>query len=197
MWRGLSRLLLGLGGLLVILGLGYGGLINYLTWQESSAPSTSRVLVLKDGRRIPLVQPTQPTLRSIPTATPPVALPGGVPDPAPALSPPPASIATPPGLSLAPAATQAYLPPLRITIPRIGVDWPVVLSVNEQLPRFKGVGWLMGSTYPGFTGNLVLFGHLDGRYATLGRLHELVPGDTFNVVTEDRTRVYRVRSALM
>jgi LPXTG-site transpeptidase (sortase) family protein len=227
MWRGLSRLVLVLGCLLITLGVGYGGLVSYLTWRESSAPSTSRVLVLKDGRRIPLVQPTQAAPIQIPIATPsalpsPVlTLPGGDEAPAATQPAPPAAVPTlpgadqapaptmpavplpsptgvaaaRPGLSLAPGTAHAFLPPQRITIPRIGVDWPVVLSVNEELPHFKGVGWLMGSTYPGFAGNLVLFGHLDGPYATLGRLRELVPGDTFNVITEDGARVYRVRSS--
>src|SRR5205814_543012 len=73
------------------------------------------------------------------------------------------------------------LPPERIRIPRIGVDWPVVLSDITHLPRFNGVGWLQGSAYPGTAGNLVLYGHLDGRYATFGRLHELRAGDEFSV----------------
>jgi sortase A len=90
---------------------------------------------------------------------------------------------------------HAPLPPKRIKIPRIGVDWPVVLSDNEHLPRFKGVGWLLGSAFPGAPGNMVLFGHLDGPYATFGRLHELQPGDEFAVTTDEGEFVYRVRSS--
>ena len=86
------------------------------------------------------------------------------------------------------------LPPQRILIPAIGVDWPVVLSDNEHMPRFKGVGWFFGSAYPGQAGNLVLFGHLDGPYSTFGRLHELRPDDEFSVTTLDGTISYRVRA---
>jgi sortase A len=85
------------------------------------------------------------------------------------------------------------LPPLRIEIPKIGVAWPVVLADNDDLPRFRGVGWLMGSAYPGQAGNIVLFGHLDGPYSTFPRLIELKPGDRFSVFTETREHRYLVR----
>lgn len=60
------------------------------------------------------------------------------------------------------------------------------------MPHFKGVGWLLGSAYPGQLGNLVLFGDLDGPYSTFGRLPELHPSDEFSVVTDDATHIYRV-----
>src|SRR5687767_7802389 len=53
-----SRFLFMLGSLLIFMGASYGALVGYLAWQESVSPSTARVLVLKDGRRIPLLQPT-------------------------------------------------------------------------------------------------------------------------------------------
>jgi sortase A len=87
------------------------------------------------------------------------------------------------------------LPPVRIPIPRIGVNWPVVLSTNDHLPRFKGVGWFLGSAYPGAAGNIVLFGHLDGPYSTFARLRELRAGDEVRVFTETQTHHYRVRTA--
>jgi sortase A len=94
-----------------------------------------------------------------------------------------------------PESATAPLPPLRIAIPKIGVDWPVVLSDNEHLPEFRGVGWLMGSSFPGVPGNMVLFGHLGGAHGTFMRLHELQPGDEFSIFTEARELRYRVRSS--
>jgi sortase A len=190
----LSRLALVLGCLLIGLGVVYGGLVWYLAWQEETFPSTTQVLVLKDGRRIPLHQPT---------ATPPVW-----PEPAAGLSPPPEAAAgtedgspgfgvtaTPVSASLPANQAASDVPPSRITIPGLGLDWPVVLSTNEHMPRFKGVGWLLGSAYPGQAGNLVLFGHLDGPYSTFGPLHELRPGDTFHVATAAGVYQYRVRAS--
>jgi sortase A len=87
------------------------------------------------------------------------------------------------------------LPPLRITIPRLNVNWPVVLSTNDHLPHFKAVGWFLGSAYPGAAGNIVLFGHLDGPYSTFARLHELRAGDEVRVITEGQTHRYGVRRA--
>jgi sortase A len=144
--------LLTLGGLVLALWIGYALLIGTLAWMESAAPSAARVLVLKDGRRIPLVQPT-------------------------------------------PQAAGAGLPPERLRIASIGLDWPVVLADNTNVPRFKGVGWLQGSAYPGQPGNLVLFGHLDGPYSTFARLRELQPGDILQVGTLADTRRYRVRTS--
>ncbi len=173
--RRLRRLGRGLVGGLVLLALGYGATFAFLGWREAVSPSTSQVLVLRDGRHIPLVQPT-----AAPAA------------PALAADPPTGRVGV--AARLVPPSVPAPLPPLRLQIPRIGLDWPVVLSDNAHLPRFQGVGWLLGSAFPGATGNLVLAGHLDGRYATFARLHELQPGDLFSVVTTAARTRYRVRS---
>ena len=185
-----SRVVLFVGCLLIVAGLAYGGFVGFMMWREGASPSTSQVLVLKDGRRIPLVQPTAPPARQpLPTGRAAVQTPGRV-DTAPAKGGTPSVSRE---TSAAGADTSPpYLPPLRLKIARIGVDWPVVLSTNEHMPKYKGVGWLMGSAYPGNAGNLVLFGHLDGPYATLERLHELQPGDEFSVTTEAGEYSYRV-----
>jgi sortase A len=177
--RWMRRLLAATGCVLVLMGAGYGGSIVYLSWREQVAPSTQQVLALKDGRQIPLVQPSsapadQPARTALPTA--------GVAAPAPH-APTPESAALP------------LLPPLRVAIPKIGVDWPVVLSDNEHLPQFRGVGWLMGSSFPGAPGNMVLFGHVGGENGTFMRLNELQPGDEFSVFTEVGELRYRVRSS--
>jgi sortase A len=175
-----SRLLLVAGCLLIFLGLAYGALIGFVMWRESISPSGSQVLVLKDGRRILLVQPTRSPAAPVPTETLQAA----------ALS------ESQPVATGIPKLGQSYavLPPLRIKIPEIGVDWPVVLGDNEHLLRFKGVGWFMGTAFPGEPGNMVLFGHLDGPYSTFLRLRELKPGDEFTVITEEAQHQYRVRS---
>jgi sortase A len=178
--RWLRRLLAALGCLLILTGVGYGGAIAYMSWREQTTPSTQQVLLLRDGRQIPLVQPSsapadRPARSALPTPD----------DTEPATTPPsptPESAATP------------ILPPLRIAIPKIGVDWPVVLSDNEHLPEFRGVGWLMGSSFPGAPGNMVLYGHLGGEHGTFMRLHELQPGDEFSIFTESHELRYRVRA---
>ncbi len=58
LWRGLPRVLLFSGLLLYLIGVVYGGWTAYLVWRERVSPSTEQVLVLKDGREIPLVQPS-------------------------------------------------------------------------------------------------------------------------------------------
>jgi LPXTG-site transpeptidase (sortase) family protein len=213
--RRIKRLVVATGCIVALLALAYGGLFYYLEWRESVSPSTDRVLVLQDGRRISLVQPTaQPapsTLGNVDGAsgTGSAEQGGGtfLQAPGRALSqtgteaattvPRPAPIAGGGGRSSGaeiPPAPDAYLPPLRVSIPSIGVDRPVVLGTNEHMPRFRGVGWLLGSAYPGRPGNIVLFGHVDGPNATFERLHELKLGAEFTISTESGPLRYRVRS---
>ncbi len=194
--RWTSRILFIAGWLLIALGIAYGGLIGYLTWSESVSPSAKVTLALRDGRKIPLTQPTL-TLSARPSApeSPP---PSGHPEVgSDAGQPSPTALPSGGGHEQVTEAGAVYtpLPPKRIKIPRIGVDWPVVLSDNEHLPKFRGVGWLLGSAFPGAPGNVVLFGHLDGPYATFGRLRELQPGDVFTVITDGGEFTYRVRSS--
>lgn len=80
---------------------------------------------------------------------------------------------------------------IRIVIPSIGVDAPVVLGVeSEQLK--KGVGQVPGSANPGQGGNLVLSAHND-IYGELFRyLDQLKAGDQFTVYTNIRAYTYNV-----
>lgn len=177
--RGLRWLLLGLGWLFIGSGLAYGGLIGFVTWREQVAPASRRVLLLRDGQRIPLVQPT----RAAPVAA------------VQATGAPPIEPSSPDTLTAVSVSLPPTLPPERIVLPRLALDWPVVLSDNEHLPQFQGVGWLMGSSFPGVPGNMVLFGHLGGPYATFVRLHELQPGDEIQVFTAGQMYRYRVRTS--
>jgi len=92
----------------------------------------------------------------------------------------------------APPPGRQALPPTNLRIPKIAVDAPVVLADNDNLPRFKGVGWYIGSGFPGFRGNVVLFGHLNGQFETFARLDELRPGDPVIVQAMERTYRYTV-----
>jgi LPXTG-site transpeptidase (sortase) family protein len=89
------------------------------------------------------------------------------------------------------------LPPLRIEIPDLGVDVPVVLSDPDHLPHQKLVGWLFKSAFPGTAGNLVLMGHLDGPAAIFGRLDELQPGDVIRVSSSRDTFIYVVDETML
>ena len=130
--------------------------LNMLRDQERLNPSTERLLEVSDGQRIPMTQP-DPT--PVPTAE---AIPVTAPDP---------------GNMPAPSATPEVLPPERLIIPRISVDWPITPADVDHLPKFRGVGWMFGSAFPGMPGNMVLTGHVGGPYATLTRLHQVQPGD--------------------
>lgn len=160
------RLLYASGGLLLLLGLAYAGMVAFLSWREQGVPSTSTLIKLPDGRTVALVQPTIPSPGSATAAE----QTGVVPPPPPDL-----------------------LPPERIRIDRLGLNWPVVLGDNENVPEFKAVGWYFGSAFPGFPGNMVLFGHVDGPHPTFARLGELQPGDEFVVTTMNHNHLYRVR----
>lgn len=188
--RSLRLLFLVSGWLLVLSGLSYGGLTGYIMWQEYMSPSGQQVLVLKDGRKIPLVQPSPKAVVAAEPLVQPSRAAVVVEEPEPAQAV--ASIDRRPSTSPMPLP---LLPVARIVIPKIAVDRPVVLSENDHLPRFPGVGWLMGSAFPGTPGNLVLFGHLGGPYGTFMRLHELRPGDEFSVFTDAAEYNYRVRAS--
>ena len=163
--RVLRTALLLIGGLLVVLFLAYQGTVAYLSVREQEQPSTRRVLQLADGRQIALLQPT------VGAINPPSSPPSGLPVP----------------------AAASLLPPEQISLASLGVSWPVVLGDNENMPQFKGVGWLLGSGFPGQPGNMVLFGHLGGPFATFDQLHLLTIGDEFSVGTAEGSYRYRIR----
>jgi sortase (surface protein transpeptidase) len=75
--------------------------------------------------------------------------------------------------------------PLRVVIPAIGVDAPVIrLGLNSddtlEVPTDFGVtGWWSGGTVPGRRGPAVIVGHIDSKAgpAVFYRLRELKPSD--------------------
>lgn len=163
---------------LILLGIGAAYLvwINMLRDQERLNPSTERVLVTTDGERIPLIQPS-------PTVAPTAEAAAGASD----------AQATPEA-PVAPTPETILLPPERLIIPRISINWPVTLADIDHLPEFRGVGWVFGTAFPGAPGNMVLTGHAGGPYATFERLHELQRGDEILVQTESATHRYRVQT---
>ncbi|MFI5837695.1 class F sortase [Micromonospora sp. NPDC051300] len=116
-----------------------------------------------------------------------------------------------PGASAAPATERPgsagpTLPrstPVRIAIPRIGVDADVVAVATDDngalevppLERPEVAGWYRPGPAPGQAGNAVLVGHVDSQrgpavFFDLGRLR---PGDTVRVVRADgRTAAFTV-----
>lgn len=97
------------------------------------------------------------------------------------------------GTSATTPSTPPPLPPTRLVIPEIAVDWPVVLADARHMPRFQAIGWLFGSAAPRQTGNLVLFGHQGGTNGTLMRLHEVQPEQIITVRSDAGDHRYQVR----
>lgn len=88
-----------------------------------------------------------------------------------------------------PVPTAAPEQAVRIQIPAINVDAPVVQGDGwEQLK--KGVGQYIGSTPPGRDGNMVLSGHNDIYGEVFRYLDRLVPGDQIIIYTQQRQFVY-------
>ncbi|MFC0032211.1 class F sortase [Micromonospora chaiyaphumensis] len=116
-----------------------------------------------------------------------------------------------PGASVAPTvepsgAAGPVLPssePVRVTIPRIGVDADIVPVATDEngalevppLDHPEMVGWYRRGPTPGEAGNAVLVGHVDtlrgpAVFFDLGRLR---PGDTVEVTrTDGRVAVFSV-----
>lgn len=114
-----------------------------------------------------------------------------------------------PGASAAPATERPAGPalprstPVRVTIPRIGVDAEIVPVATDAdgalevppLERPEVTGWYHPGPAPGQAGNAVLVGHVDSQHGPavffdLGRLRS---GDTIRVLRADgRTATFTV-----
>jgi hypothetical protein len=104
--------------------------------------------------------------------------------------------ATPGPPTTAAALARAPSPPVRISIPAIGVSAAVVrLGLNRdgtlQVPDFDVTGWFVGGPAPGETGPAVIAGHIDSRRgpAVFHRLRELRPGQEITVGRRDGSSV--------
>jgi sortase (surface protein transpeptidase) len=106
-------------------------------------------------------------------------------------SPTPAAPA--PSDTSAPTPLAAGVEPVRVSIPAIALDEPLIdLGLNAdasmQVPDdFDEVGWFTGGGRPGGRGPVVIAGHVDSPTgpAVFLRLHELQPGDEIEVTDAD------------
>jgi LPXTG-site transpeptidase (sortase) family protein len=116
----------------------------------------------------------------------------------PAASPPPSQTA--PAVPATPPAEPApwqVADPVRVHIPAIGMDAPVVpLAIDAQgrleaPERFDETGWNRDGPEPGEPGTAVIAGHVDSRSgpAVFFRLRELSAGDLVHVHRADATMV--------
>jgi sortase A len=96
-----------------------------------------------------------------------------------------------------PIPTAAPDQAIRIQIPAINVDAPVVQGDGfEQLK--KGVGQNVASANPGQNGNVVLSAHNDVYGEIFRHLDQLMPGDQVIIYTQQRQYVYVVdRTAIV
>lgn len=100
---------------------------------------------------------------------------------------------------------RARLAPVRLRIPSIDVDAPIVPvgfrpdGLMDIPPTAQDVGWFAPGFLPGNPGNAVLAGHLDrasGEPAVFWRVRRLVPGDDVQLVRADGSVLrYRVMSS--
>jgi hypothetical protein len=96
----------------------------------------------------------------------------------------------------APAHARRSARPVRIEIPAIGVDAPIVrLGLNPdrtlQVPtNFADAGWWSGGARPGDPGPAVIAGHVDSKTgpAVFFRIRDLRPRDTIFVDRRDGSR---------
>ena len=79
-------------------------------------------------------------------------------------------------------------PVARITVPRLGIERPVLSNATGSALAF-GIGHIDGTAVPGAAGNCVLAGHRDSWAAFLADVRE---GDDVVVETHGRRVVYRV-----
>lgn len=94
-------------------------------------------------------------------------------------------------LSNLPVPTAAPDQAIRIQIPAIEIDAPVVQGDGwEQLK--KGVGQNVGSANPGQNGNVILSAHNDVYGELFRYLDQLAPGDQVILYTQQRQYVYIV-----
>ena len=95
-----------------------------------------------------------------------------------------------------PSPTLGPQQALRVQIPAIGVDAPIVMGDGwEELKQ--GVGQHIGSGTPGEAGNLVLSAHNDIFGELFRHLDQLEAGDEIIIQTQDSTFTYLVTETLI
>ncbi len=204
--RTLGNLLIGVGVLLLIGVGGYLGIQTYLNNQEASR-------IEQENSGLPLVAPNLPPAAPPATATVGTALAGVNP---PAATPTTASetvlVSSAPlpnlnnGLVNNQPGTQVQSePPVKITIPSVQIDSPVVPVGWDMIPGKDGqqssqwqvadyaVGHHQGTANPGEIGNVVMSGHVDWKGEVFRNLHKVQRGDEVHVFTANREYLYIVQ----
>ncbi len=90
-----------------------------------------------------------------------------------------------------PIAVPIGVPPVRIRIPDIGVDHPVVLGDDWETLK-RGVGHRVGSANPGQRGNMVMSAHNDIYGEIFRNLPDVQLGDVIEVYTASQMFRYVV-----
>ncbi|MFQ5615746.1 MAG: sortase [Anaerolineales bacterium] len=94
-------------------------------------------------------------------------------------------------LASIPIPTPAPAQAIRIQIPAIGIDAPIIQGTGwDQLK--KGVGQYLGSANPGQDGNMVLAAHNDIFGELFRDLDQLKPGDQITIYSSQRAYTYVV-----
>ncbi len=100
-------------------------------------------------------------------------------------------------------------PPLKITIPRVGIDAPVVPVGWQMLPGKDGqnssqwkvaeyaAGHHEGTANPGQVGNVVISGHDDWKGEVFKELHTVKRGDEIHVFSAEREFLYIVQDSVI
>jgi sortase A len=104
---------------------------------------------------------------------------------------------------------QDNSPPVRLSIPSVGIDSKIVPITWKMIPSKNGgsksewqvadyaVGHHSGSANPGEAGNVVLSGHVDYRGQVFKELHNVKKGDEVIVYTEKGQYVYVVTDLVL
>ena len=201
----LSKVLLLLGGLLIIAGMGWA----VWRWADTPPPpvETEAGAVVLSITATPTASP-EPTLTPTPSPTvPPEPTPGmGPTKPQGRASPSPTAVpATPTTLtpSPSPTATPTPQPPTRIVAPAIRLDVPVVV-MGWKTVNYKGqkvvewdvpkdaAGWHVNSALAGQPGNTVLSGHHNIEGKVFRYVVDLEIGDEVILYAGDRAFAYTV-----
>lgn len=96
-------------------------------------------------------------------------------------------------LHSAPGGAARESTPLRVQIPAISVDSPLIKlglrtdGTMQVPPAASPAGWYIGAPTPGELGPAILAGHIGwaGHLGVFHRLHELKPGDEVIVAGQD------------
>jgi sortase A len=94
-------------------------------------------------------------------------------------------------LASVPIPTPAPEHAIRIQIPAIGVEAPIVQGIGDEQLK-KGVGQFIGSANPGEKNNIILSAHNDIFGEIFRDLDRLKPGDQVVIFTSQRSYTYIV-----